>query len=286
MKKIIVCLIFCFFCSIVLASQIDKAEPTKAPSKYIVDPIKEIAFRRKEAILLKTIFQMNLRTNLNETEKILIQLRDDPDLVQVLGSYKSSAFGERGYFALAKCQEKSGKKKLALESYRAMYKSPWAEKHNELCMGFYALCALENGYFNEARTVAQECIDKMRNHPAYSQEYRYVTDIPIASDTNVICAHIYLLLSRGISYSNSIAEEKDDGGPKTQEYLKKAIKLGRGTTPNAYLRMAQYTRWSDPVQSRKYLEDLAKMYKKYPMHAEEARKRLKEYPPETEKTKE
>jgi hypothetical protein len=277
-------MLFLILAAMVCPAQLSHAQSVKGvlnpPS-----PAEEVRFRNKEKYLLKTISQIGQGKNLDQIEKIILQLKDDPDLVLTYGMTKISRFDHYDYFALAQCQEKQGKKKLALDNYRMMY-SKWIPKFEERGMGFYALCALDNGYFNEARVVTQECIDAMRENPIYGKEYEYITDVTVTSDTNVIRAHIYLLLSRVICNGNSTIGEKDDGGVKAQEYLKKAIELGRGTTPNAYLRMAQYMRWSDPVQSRKYLEDLAKMYKKYPMHAEEARKRLKEYPPETEKTKE
>jgi hypothetical protein len=248
-------------------------------------PAQEAKFRKKENNLIKTIEQIGQGKNLDTIENTILRLKDDPDLVQTYGTTKIARFGELEYFALAQCQEKQGKKKQALESYRNMYNSHGADRTRERHMGLYALCALDNGYFNEARVVTQECIDAMRKHMAYGEEYKYITDVPVTSDTRVVRAHIYLLLSRGIAFETPACGWTEYGGPKTQEYLKKAIELGRGTTPNAYLRMAQYTRFSDPVQSRKYLEEMAKMYKKYPMHAEEARKRLKDYPPvENEKS--
>jgi hypothetical protein len=283
-------------------------ENSGRPPVSFSDPITQAYIAKKEIDFRKAVSQINQGKDLEQIEKVMLDFKNDPcwnvepdrlqkelnllnlnatqrdELLDHLNKKRKSHFGEFEYFALAQCQEKMGKKKQALESYRAMYSSHGAERTRERYMGLYALCALDSGYFNEARIVTQECIDAMRKHMAYGKEYEYITDVTATSDTNVIRAHVYLLLSRGIAHGDNACGWTDNGGPKTQEYLKKAIELGRKTTPNAYLKMAEYTRWSNPAESRKYLEEMAKQYKKYPIHAEEAKKRLKDYPPaETEK---
>jgi hypothetical protein len=240
---------------------------------------KEKIKNQKQAVMLKAVATLRKawetdkypnKPELENLEKILLGFRGDPD----------APLSRRNSFALAHCQEKLGKNKQALESYREMRNGYAGSCDDEIGMGYYALLALNNRQYSEAISVVQECINSMKLDPAYAKDYDLFTDVPMTSNTDVIRAHVYLLLSNGITKAYVF-----DAARKKQDYLKKSIELGRGTTPNAYLRMAQYTRFSDPVQSRKYLEDIAKMYKKYPMHAEEARKRLKDYPPvENEKS--
>ena len=239
------------------------------------DHAQEARSRKKEALAHQAMNDIAQDKNLKSAEEILLKLRDDADFA--LGSVQM--FNEFYYFSLAVCQEKQDKKRLALESYRSMYSSHGADHGRERYMGLYALCALDCGYTNEARIAVQECIDKMREDTAYVGEYEYITDVPVTSNVNIIRAHVYLLLSRGINQWTSACGWTDNGGPKTQEYLKKAIELGRNSTPNAYLKMAEYTRWSDPSQSRKYLEAVIKLYKAFPMHAQKAKEMLKEFPP-------
>jgi hypothetical protein len=284
MKKVNLLLVLFLFSSVVMAQQkIDKKtsdqetvkwSPTGRGTKYImpVDPAKEAALRQRWSAIVATQSQINQGKNLEKVEKTLLGFKSDSDLPSKF-SY---------YFALAQCQEKLGRKKsVVLESYRAMYKSSGRPSDYERHIGLYALCALDCSYTNEARLAVQECIDQMREHPAYGKEYEYITDVPVTSNADIIRAHVYLLLSRGISHWDPVCDGNnwpDNGGSKTQEYLKKAIALGRNSTPNAYLKMAEYTRWSAPEECRKYLESAAKLYKAFPMHSEKAKEMLKGMP--------
>jgi hypothetical protein len=282
MKKNSFSLVLCSFCAVAMAQQKEisdagKFSPSGRGTKNIMpaDTVKESAIQQKWSAIVATQSQINQGKNLEKVEKTLLGFKNDSNIPSPF-SY---------YFALAQCQEKLGRKKLVvLENYRAMYKAKGRPNQPERYIGLYALCALDCGYVNEARVAVQECIDKMRGHPAYGSEYEYITDVPITSNSDIIRAHVYLLLSRGISFWDPVCDGNgwsDNGGLKTQEYLKKAIELGRNSTPHAYLKMAEYTRWSNSAQSRKYLESLLKLYKAFPLHAEKAKAMLKEIPPPT-----
>jgi tetratricopeptide (TPR) repeat protein len=211
-----------------------------------------------------------MQSNPEKSEKWLIELEKHPD------TSKHASF----YFELARCQDSLGKHKEALENYRKMANAGgWQESY--LYRAHYGLCALGNGKKSEAINAMQVSIDRAIE---IGIDVEGIMDIPNTSDANVLRAHAYLLLGYSIQDDKRLKSDKDKIA-KSQEYLRKSIELGRKTTPNAYLKMAEYTRLSNPSESRKYLETLVKLHSIHPMHAEEARKRLKDYPPvENEKS--